>query len=168
MLTSLPPVQTLNENELSDVVKLLFESAPPLIKRLQESGPYPSYQALIDKAETLLLQSLDDPTIFTPTELLDILNAHPRIGDTNLSHFSKLEQSKSFTTAVHERLTQLNHDYEAKYGFRFIIFVNGRSKEELIPEFEQRLLHSDQRTEMQTAFQAMIAIARDRLAKLQS
>ncbi|RKP04803.1 hypothetical protein THASP1DRAFT_10552, partial [Thamnocephalis sphaerospora] len=83
-----------------DVVGLLFEVAPPLAQRLLTARPYTSYEALIDTAERLLLPPSRQPTesgehdTFTDEELLEIVNAHPRIGApaAALSALSQREQ----------------------------------------------------------------------------
>lgn len=40
---------------------------------------------------------------------------------------------------IANKLELLNKQYELKYGHRYVVFVNGRSRKELIPEFEVRL-----------------------------
>ncbi len=63
------------------------------------------------------------------------------------------------------RLAQLNKEYEVKFGFRFVVFVNGRSKDVILGVLEQRLQNNSRKEEMQTAAKAMMDIARDRLGK---
>ncbi len=61
------------------------------------------------------------------------------------------------------RFTSLNDAYKAKFGFPFIMAVKGKSKEEIVAAFEQRLAH-DQATEFSTALSQIDRIAALRLA----
>jgi 2-oxo-4-hydroxy-4-carboxy--5-ureidoimidazoline (OHCU) decarboxylase len=59
----------------------------------------------------------------------------------------------------------LNRDYEARFGFRFCIFVNGRSRPELVPILETAL-GADRASEIVRAIDDVVAIAHDRYRKL--
>jgi OHCU decarboxylase len=61
------------------------------------------------------------------------------------------------------RFTSLNDAYKAKFGFPFIMAVKGKSKEDIVSAFEQRLAH-DQTTEFSTALAQIDRIAALRLA----
>jgi OHCU decarboxylase len=63
------------------------------------------------------------------------------------------------------RFTSLNDAYKAKFGFPFILAVKGKSKEDIIAAFEQRLAH-DQATESSTALSEIDRIAALRLADI--
>jgi len=65
---------------------------------------------------------------------------------------------------VLRRLAVLNEEYEQKFGFRFVIFVNGRSKEAIVPVLETRL-RGTRDEERRTALQEILAIADDRLKR---
>ena len=65
------------------------------------------------------------------------------------------------TTAAIADLGRLNAAYEQRFGFRFCIFVNGRSRPELVPELEAALV-ADRDAEIRRALHDVIAIARDR------
>lgn len=89
---SLPSIEQLNRASPSvfiEAVNTLFETAPPLADRLLAARPYSSYLALIDLAESVCLGS-----DLSEQDKLDIINAHPRIGEskTNLSAMSLKEQ----------------------------------------------------------------------------
>ena len=62
---------------------------------------------------------------------------------------------------VLSELAYLNQVYEEKFGFRFVVFVNGRSKSEILEVLQQRL---DRRREeeLDTGLRELVAIARDR------
>jgi OHCU decarboxylase len=60
------------------------------------------------------------------------------------------------------RFTTLNDAYKARFGFPFIMAVKGRSKDEILRQFEQRLGH-DGDEEFETALQQIERIALLRL-----
>jgi len=76
------------------------------------------------------------------------------------------DQERKQLESVYEELAQLNAEYEAKFGFRFVVFVNGRSKAQLIPVLKARLQRTREQ-ELAEGLQAMIDIAYDRLQKLE-
>lgn len=55
--------------------------------------------------------------------------------------------------------------YEKKFGFKFVVFVNGRSKAQIVPVLRERLDNTAEE-ELATGLEAMILIAKDRLKKL--
>ena len=106
------------------------------------------------------------------------MNAHPKIGESaalvrQTSEQSYREQGYEGEAALdqaevartYERLRDLNEQYEERFGFRFVVFVNGRSKAE-IAEVLARRLGGEPDDELRTALRDMIEIARDRLRKL--
>ena len=99
-------------------------------------------------------------------EQIAVINAHPRIGERadRVSTASFKEQGYDRDTTPPEallRLATLNEEYEQKFGFRFVVFVNRRSKEALIAVLEARLRGS-RASELRTALAEILAIAEDR------
>jgi 2-oxo-4-hydroxy-4-carboxy--5-ureidoimidazoline (OHCU) decarboxylase len=113
-----------------------------------------------------LLAPLDDPLgcarelalELSESEQKELLDAHPPIGGRPTSARSAREQGSDDDPAVLARLAELNAAYEARFGFRFVVFVNGRPRREIVPLLEERL----QRTraeELATAVDELIQIA---------
>ena len=94
-------------------------------------------------------------------EKLEALNAHPAIGAKKLSARSEAEQGADAEPETLAELERLNREYEDRFGFRFVVFVNRRPKRELVPVLEQRLQRSRQE-ELDTAVEELVAIAEDR------
>lgn len=173
-LAHLPPIQDLNRAEPAAFVeglKPLFEAADPLARALLRERPYTSYPALLDRAEALI-------GTLSPAEQAEVVNAHPRIGASAadvqaLSALSYREQGYAAEAAmdqaalarVYGDLAGLNEQYEQRFGFRFVVFVNGRSKAEILDVLRERF-ERDREAELQTALHDLLAIARDRLRKL--
>jgi len=92
---------------------------------------------------------------------LEALNAHPAIGAKNLSARSAAEQGDAADPEVVTELAYLNQVYEEKFGFRFVVFVNRRPKEEILDVLRERLEHTREE-ELDTAVGELVAIAEDR------
>jgi len=88
------------------------------------------------------------------------LNAHPRIGEdpARLSALSLNEQGGERLP----ELDRLNAEYEAKFGFRFVIFVQGRPKSEIAQVLKDRM-RNGRPEELRTGLEAVVDIAEDRL-----
>ena len=59
-------------------------------------------------------------------------------------------------------LERLNRAYEALFGFRYCVFVAGRSRSELLPEIMAAALARERDSELHRALDAVIDIAIDR------
>jgi 2-oxo-4-hydroxy-4-carboxy--5-ureidoimidazoline (OHCU) decarboxylase len=94
-------------------------------------------------------------------EKVEALNAHPAIGATHLSERSAEEQGCEADPVVMTELAYLNQVYEEKFGFRFVVFVAGRPKSEILEVLRKRL-ERDRDDELQTGLEELVAIARDR------
>ena len=100
----------------------------------------------------------------TEQEQRQALNAHPAIGARTLSKRSATEQGSGGHPAVLTELAYLNQVYEEKFGFRFVVFVDGRPKSEILQLLQQRLERTREE-ELQTGLRELVAIARDRWLK---
>ena len=89
------------------------------------------------------------------------LNAHPAIGAKRLSPRSAGEQGSDADPAVLSELAYLNQVYEEKFGFRFVVFVAGRSKAEILQVLQERLGRTREE-ELDTGCRELVAIAKDR------
>jgi 2-oxo-4-hydroxy-4-carboxy--5-ureidoimidazoline (OHCU) decarboxylase len=94
-------------------------------------------------------------------EKLEALNAHPAIGAKKLSARSAAEQGGDNDPVVLTELAYLNQVYEEKFGFRFVVFVNRRSKLEILEVLRARLERT-RAEELDTAMEELVAIAEDR------
>jgi 2-oxo-4-hydroxy-4-carboxy--5-ureidoimidazoline (OHCU) decarboxylase len=138
----------------------LFENAGPLLARLRAEEPFPSGAAMLARAREIL------PSL-SEAEQIAVINAHPRIGERpdRLSPASLNEQrfARDLPSGeVLRRLAVLNDEYEQKFGFRFVVFVNRRSAAAIVPLLEARLRGTPDE-ERRTALREIVAIAEDRL-----
>jgi len=103
-------------------------------------------------------------------EQIAVITAHPRIGErpdrvraqSELSFSEQGYDRDDTPPEVLLRLAHLNEEYEQKFGFRFVVFVNRRPKAALVPVLEARLRGS-RNEERNTALEEILAIAADRL-----
>ncbi len=58
-------------------------------------------------------------------------------------------------------LARLNAEYEARHGFRFVVFVNRRPKAEILAVLQSRI-GNPTGEELETALDELVAIAEDR------
>jgi 2-oxo-4-hydroxy-4-carboxy--5-ureidoimidazoline (OHCU) decarboxylase len=111
------------------------------------------------------LARLDDPlrharrvaAALSDDEKKEVLDAHPAIGAKTLSSRSAAEQGPDAAP----ELDELNRLYEERFGFRFVVFVNGRAKSELVPVLRERLGRTREQ-ELATALDELVSIAEDR------
>jgi 2-oxo-4-hydroxy-4-carboxy--5-ureidoimidazoline (OHCU) decarboxylase len=96
------------------------------------------------------------------SDKLEALDAHPAIGArAGLSERSAAEQGADADPVILTELAYLNQVYEEKFGFRFVVFVNGRPKTEILEVLRGRLERTREE-ELETALDELVAIARDR------
>jgi 2-oxo-4-hydroxy-4-carboxy--5-ureidoimidazoline (OHCU) decarboxylase len=116
-----------------------------------------------------LLATLEDPLGHArevaqelPTaDMQELLDAHPPIGGQATSARSAREQGTDDDPEVLAKLAELNAAYEQRFGFRFVVFVNGRPRREIVPLLEARLQRSRE-AELTTAVDELVQIALDR------
>ena len=134
-----------------------FEGAPRFLARLAAARPFRDEPTLFARAAEIALTMPED-------EQLELINAHPRLGapPASVSAASHREQGYDReTTAAIADLERLNADYERQFGYRFCVFVNGRSRPDLVPVLEAALT-ADREAEIRRALGDVVAIARDR------
>ena len=95
-------------------------------------------------------------------EKKEVLDAHPAIGARGrLSARSVAEQGTDEDPAVLEELARLNREYEERFGFRFVVFVNRRPRSQIVPILRERLERTREE-ELETAVDELVSIAEDR------
>ena len=72
-----------------------------------------------------------------------------------------MEQGTDEDPETLAELARLNAEYEDRFGFRFVVFVNRRPKSEIVPILEQRLKRTREE-ELDTGVAELVAIAEDR------
>jgi 2-oxo-4-hydroxy-4-carboxy--5-ureidoimidazoline (OHCU) decarboxylase len=132
----------------ADELVELFEGRTRLVELLAET------ERPLERAEEVIA-GLDEEA------KLEALDAHPPIGARNLSAHSAEEQGTEADPAVLSELAYLNQVYQEKFGFRFIVFVAGRRKREILEVLRERIGRTREE-ELETGLRELVAIARDR------
>ena len=145
-------------DQIAGRLAAVFERAPGLAAALDHSED-DTPRAIIAKARRALARMTED-------ERVAVLAAHPRIGAdaASLSLHSRREQGEAADAATLSQLAELNEAYEKKFGFRFVVFVAGRSKQEIVPVLRARLLNTRD-AELKTGLDEFLAISLDRLER---
>src|SRR6266540_3026636 len=136
----------------------VFERAPGLaaaLRNAEEDTP----RSIIAKARGAFER-------MTEPERVAVLDAHPRIGadPASLSLHSRREQGEATDDETLRLLAELNDAYEKKFGFRFVVFVAGRTKEEIVPVLRARLANTRE-AELKAGLEEFLAISLDRLER---
>ena len=126
----------------------LFEGHTRFVERLA------ALEDPLGRAREVALELSDD-------EKKEMLDAHPAIGGATRSARSAREQGSDDDPEVLAELAGLNAAYEAKFGFRFVVFVNRRPRREIVPVLRERLQRSREK-ELATAVDELVQIAVDR------
>lgn len=146
-----------------DTLRTLFEDAPRFVERLV-AHEAADWDALFTGADRLAHALPED-------EQVELLNAHPRIGalPATVSALSYREQGYGRgqeDRQLRARLQELNDAYEQHFGFRFVVFVDGRSLDAVARVLEVRM-HADRTAELERGLSDVVAIARDRQRKME-
>jgi 2-oxo-4-hydroxy-4-carboxy--5-ureidoimidazoline (OHCU) decarboxylase len=151
----------------------LFEGAPRFLARLAAARPFGTIGALFATARSIAQAMPRD-------EQLELIDAHPRLGApaATVSALSFREQgydreaadSRAADAAMERaqlaaELDRLNAGYEARFGFRYCVFVAGRPREALLSGLRDAL-DANPEDEVQRALDAVIDIATARYAML--
>ncbi len=165
----LPAIDELNgmpEAAFVAAMAPLFEGAPRFLVRLAAIRPIASYADLWPRALALA-------RAMPEAEQLELIDAHPRLGTppADVSALSFREQGYDREAAELEagrlatELARLNAAYEARFGFRFCVFVDGRTRAALLPVVAAAL-EADRPAEIRRALGDVVAIAADRALRL--
>jgi OHCU decarboxylase len=104
---------------------------------------------------------------------LKIIRAHPDLADKTkislLNIDSRTEQSRARLNQCSEKefreFKNLNNEYKKKFGFPFILAIEGKNKAEILNKFKKRILNSAD-DEFKEAISQVCKIANLRLNKI--
>ena len=138
----------LNEDELAE----LFEGYSRFVEQLSQ------LEDPLGQARKVLADAPEE-------EQIEALGTHPRIGQrVNISEVAAKEQGSDEDPALLAALVKLNKTYEQKFGFRFVVFVDGRPRAEVLSVLRERMQRSREE-ELTAGLDDLVAIALDRWRK---
>jgi len=129
--------------------------------------PFPD-RARLDREADTIWRGL------TPEDWLEAFAAHSRIGDAQKSDgsggsggWAAREQAGMDVASdtIRRRIDQGNRDYEARFGFIYLVCATGKRAEELLAILEERLMHARDE-ELRIAAEEQRKITHLRLEKL--
>jgi beta-ureidopropionase / N-carbamoyl-L-amino-acid hydrolase len=147
-MNTLPELNSCDAAAFAQALHGIYEHSPWIAQRAAHQRPFASAAAL-----KIALQSV--VTAATVDEQLGLIRAHPELAGKaaiagQLTQESTIEQAKSGLNLCSAEefaiLHQLNADYNAKFGFPFILAVkgpdgNGLTRASIIATFTRRLKH---------------------------
>jgi 2-oxo-4-hydroxy-4-carboxy-5-ureidoimidazoline decarboxylase len=166
----MPTVEELDAmtvDEVAVAVEPLFEGAPSFARRLAEARPFETEDGLFAAARVVAREMPE-------AEQLALLNAHPRIGADPASVSRQAREEQGYDddgdaapddSWIANELAALNEAYEGLFGFRFVVFVAGRPRADIIPILEHAL-RADREEELRRGLDDVVLIAHDRWDKL--
>jgi OHCU decarboxylase len=131
------PGERLSQAELEE----LFSGPSTLASVLAET------EQPLDRAEEIALDLPEEDKV-------EALAAHPRIGEPS-------PEQHGGDPAVLTELVYLNQVYEEKFGFRFVVFVAGRPRHEVLEVLRDRIGNTREE-ELEAGIKELVAIAQDR------
>lgn len=145
----------------------VFEHAPWVAERAARHRPFAS-RAALHQAMVAVIGAA------SAAEQLALLRGHPDLAGKaaiagDLTPDSRREQQGAgldrLTRAEYERFHALNRDYQARFGFPFILAVKGKTKDDILAAFAARVGNARD-VEFRTALDQVGRIAAFRLADL--
>lgn len=157
-------LSALSVPELAQAIRPLWEDAG-LLAEFLHGRLFATWHELVDAVEHQLAAAPEEWRA-------EVLWAHPRLGEDPdvllaRSRTSFAEQGGGVDLATAARLAELNDRYEARFGFPFVEWVAGRPLARIADVLEERLA-GDRETELVKGSAALVAIARDRLDRIES
>jgi 2-oxo-4-hydroxy-4-carboxy--5-ureidoimidazoline (OHCU) decarboxylase len=177
---TIPDIDRLPAEACLAILAPLFEGAPRFLARLCAARPFGDEPGLFGAARRIA-------SGMPEAEQIELIDAHPRLGApaASVSATSFVEQGYDRAAAAADvtatgatadvaaperarlaaELERLNDAYEARFGFRYCVFVAGRSRAALLPALTAAL-SADRDAEIARALDAVVDIAADRWTKL--
>ena len=129
------------------------------VERMLSQRPFKSADEIYESAERIWLD-------LGREDWLEAFAGHPRIGESGDAR-SAAEQSRvaAASADVKTRLARVNADYEARFGWIYIVCATGKSAEEMLAIAERRMANAPD-AELRVAAAEQAKITRLRLQKM--
>ena len=135
-------INKLSEREFAKVFANIFENASWIANKLYNLKPFTSFEELSSKMINIFESCPKE-------KKLEILNAHPDLADkTRIKSLTKDSQKEQMNAGLDnctkeefDEFKNLNNEYKKKFGFPFIIAVEGKNKLEILNNFKKRITY---------------------------
>ncbi len=130
-------INILTKKEFLSIFGNIFEKSEWIADETFNAKPFKDSKDLITKMMNIYEN-------ITNEKIIKIFNLHPRLAiEKKLTSFSSKEQIEAnLNTCSKQELNEfeyLNRDYQKKFGFPFIIAVKGKSKDDILNNFRNRI-----------------------------
>ena len=159
-------INNLPKKEFLEVFGNVFENASWIAEKLYTQKPFKDFEDLSQKMLNIF-ENIDKE------KKLEIMNSHPDLADKtkigSLTPDSNKEQNTAGLDVCSEEefneFKKLNIQYKKKFGFPFIYAVKGKSKNEILNNFKERVAY-DINVEFEEAKKQIKKIASLRLNEI--
>lgn len=165
----LPPIAalpTLTTEQRAAVLDTLFEPSAQLHTLslpLLHDQAFPSYPDLIAAIGVQLTSLAASASSSDTTWLESILGSHPRLGAPKVDSAQSAGEQAQLQGGEGEKLRELNELYEQTFpGLRYVVFVNGRSREVIMEEMRGRIREGTLRGEREAAIRVRVSLTPSR------
>jgi len=133
-------IHILTKNEFIEVFGNIFENARWIAEKLYSQKPFKDFEDLSQKMLNIF-ENIDKE------KKLEIINSHPDLADKTKIGLLTPDSNKEQNTAGLDKCSEeefnefkkLNIKYKEKFGFPFIYAVKGKSKNEILNNFKERV-----------------------------
>jgi OHCU decarboxylase len=159
-------INNLSQIKFNEIFANIFEKTKWIAERLYNQKPFNSFEDLCSKILEIFKTTSKE-------NQLKIIRAHPDLADKTkislLNIDSRTEQNRAELNQCSEKefreFKNLNNEYKKKFGFPFILAVEGKNKAEILNKFKKRILNSAD-DEFKEAISQVCKIANLRLNKI--
>ena len=133
-------IHNLTKNEFIEVFGNIFENARWIAEKLYNQKPFKDFEDLSQKMLNIF-ENIDKE------KKLEIINSHPDLADKTKIGSLTPDSNKEQNTAGLDKCSEeefnefkkLNIKFKEKFGFPFIYAVKGKSKNEILNNFKERV-----------------------------
>jgi 2-oxo-4-hydroxy-4-carboxy-5-ureidoimidazoline decarboxylase len=159
-------INNLSQIKFNEIFANIFEKTKWIAEKLYNQKPFNSFEDLCSKILEIFKTASKE-------NQLKIIRAHPDLADKTkislLNIDSRTEQNSAGLNQCSEKefreFKNLNNEYKKKFGFPFILAVEGKNKAEILNKFKKRILNSAE-DEFKEAISQICRIANLRLNKI--
>ena len=159
-------INNLSQIKFNEIFANIFEKTKWIAERLYNQKPFNNFEDLCSKILEIFKTTSKE-------NQLKIIRAHPDLADKTkislLNIDSRTEQNRAGLDQCSEKefreFKNLNNEYKKKFGFPFILAVEGKNKTEILNKFKKRILNSAD-DEFKEAISQVCKIANLRLNKI--
>ena len=159
-------INNLSQIKFNEIFANIFEKTKWIAERLYNQKPFNSFEDLCSKMLEIFKTTSKE-------NQLKIIRVHPDLADKTkislLNIDSRTEQNSAGLNQCSEKefreFKNLNNEYKKKFGFPFILAVEGKNKAEILNKFKKRILNSAD-DEFKESISQVCKIANLRLNKI--